>query len=85
MRWTGVSDTTARFWLCGRVSPSGAHLVTLAANSPSVMAVFLALSGHRDLEVALDIRKIEADLEQALITVRGLIRDSGDAEEDQLH
>jgi hypothetical protein len=32
MRWTGVSDTTARSWLHGRVSPSGMHLIALAVS-----------------------------------------------------
>jgi len=85
MRWTGVSDTTARSWLCGRVSPSGAHLVTLAANSPSVMTVFLTLSGHSDIEVGLDLRRIETALEQALITLRAAIQDPSNLGEDQLH
>ena len=85
MRWTGVSDTTARAWLCGRVSPSGAHLVTLAANSPSVMTVFLTLSGHSDIEVGLDLRRIETALEQALITLRAAIQDPSNLGEDQLH
>lgn len=85
MRWTGVSDTTARSWLCGRVSPSGAHLVTLAANSPSVMTVFLTLSGHSDIEVGLDLRRIEIGLEQALTTVRVAMQDPRYLGEDQLH
>ena len=85
MRWTGVSDTTARSWLCGRVSPSGAHLVTLAANSPSVMTVFLTLSGHGDIEVGLDLRRIEIGLEQALTTVRVAMQDPRNLGEDQLH
>lgn len=77
MRWTGVSDTTARSWLGGRVSPSGAHLVTLAANSPSVMTVFLTLSGHGELDVGLELRRIETGLEHALLNVRAAIRDQG--------
>ena len=85
MRWTGVSDTTARSWLCGRVSPSGAHLVTLAANSPSVMTVFLTLSGHSDIEVGLDLRRIETALEQALFTLRAAIQGPSNLGEDQLH
>ena len=82
MRWTGVSDTTARSWLCGRVSPSGAHLVTLAANSSSVMTVFLTLTGHSDLEVGLDLRRIETGLEQALVTVRGAMLEPSNLGED---
>ena len=31
MRWTNVSDTTARGWINGRVAPSGRHLLALAA------------------------------------------------------
>ena len=85
MRWTGVSDTTARSWLCGRVSPSGAHLVTLAANSSSVMTVFLTLTGHSDLEVGLDLRRIETGLEQALVTVRGAMLEPRNLREDKLH
>lgn len=83
MRWTGVSDTTARSWLCGRASPSGAHLITLAANSPSVMTVFLKLSGHSDLEVGLDLSKVEACLEQALTTVRAAQREASELGQDR--
>ena len=85
MRWTGVSDTTARSWLCGRVGPSGAHLVALAANSPSVMTLFLALSGHRDLQVGLDLDRIEEGLEQALIKLRAALQDAGNLGEGPLH
>ncbi len=41
MRWTGVSDTTARSWINGRASPSGLHLLELAAHSEPVMIFFL--------------------------------------------
>jgi len=85
MRWTGVSDTTARSWLCGRASPSGAHLVTLAAHSPSVMTVFLNLSGHGDIDVGLELRRIETALEQALVIVRGAMLDPSNLGEDKLH
>lgn len=83
MRWTGVSDTTARSWLSGRVSPSGAHLVTLAANSPSVMTVFLTLTGNGGIEVGLELRRIEASLEQALVAVRAAMQDPSKIGRDQ--
>ena len=83
MRWTGVSDTTARSWLCGRVSPSGAHLVTLAANSPTVMNVILTLTGNGSIEVGLELRRIEASLEQALVAVRAAMQDSDKIGGDQ--
>lgn len=85
MRWTGVSDTTARLWLCGRVSPSGAHLVALAANSPSVMTVFLTLSGHTDLEIGLDLRRAETCLEKALTAVREAVRYQSSSEGEPVY
>ncbi|MFC4595541.1 hypothetical protein [Sphingobium tyrosinilyticum] len=70
MRWTGVSDTTARAWLQGRASPSGIHLVALAAHSDPVMIVLLRLTGHGDLELGLRLREIEVGLVQLLALVR---------------
>jgi len=72
MRWTGVSDTTARAWLQGRASPSGRHLIALAAHSNPVMIILLRLTGHEDLEIGLRLREIETGLEQALEQVRAL-------------
>lgn len=70
MRWTEVSDRTARAWLTGRASPSGFHLVTLAAHSEAVMIALLKLSGHGELEIDLQLREIEARLVRLLATVR---------------
>lgn len=70
MRWTGVSDTTARSWLQGRSSPSGLHLIALAAQSRSIMMVLLRLTGYGDLELGLELREIEAGLVRALAHVR---------------
>lgn len=72
MRWTGVSDRTARAWLQGRASPSGLHLVALAARSELVMARVLRLAGHDDLGLALQLTEIEAGLEKVLVQVRAL-------------
>ena len=72
MRWTGVSDTTARSWLNGRSSPSGLHLLELAAHSEPVMIFFLEATGHGDLEIGLRLQEIEQDLEEALDRVRSM-------------
>lgn len=72
MRWTGVSDTTARSWLNGRTSPSGSHLLELAAHSEPVMIFFLEATGHGDLEIGLRLQEIEHDLEEALDRVRSI-------------
>ncbi|MEZ5654928.1 MAG: hypothetical protein R3E04_03400 [Sphingobium sp.] len=70
MRWTGVSDTTARAWLHGRASPNGLNLVTLAAHSEPVMSVFLQLTGHSELQLGLKLQEIEDALVQALAYIR---------------
>lgn len=52
------------------------YLASLApeAEGASVMTVFLALSGHRDIEVGIDLRSIGTDLVQTPITVRVAMR-----------
>ena len=72
MSWTDVSDHTARAWLNGRTSPSGAHLIVLAAHSRPVLTAILGLTGHQDIVVTIDIEAIEERLEAALALTRSL-------------
>jgi hypothetical protein len=72
MRWTGVSDTTARSWLYGHGSPSGVHLVALAANSRPVLIVLLRLTGHDDLVIGLKLHEVEQGLLQVIEQVRDI-------------
>ncbi len=74
MRWAGVSDTTARAWLQGRASPSGVHLLALAAHSHLVMIVLLKLTGHEGLEIGLRLQEIEEGLLQTLDQVRAMMK-----------
>ncbi|HEV7340167.1 MAG TPA: hypothetical protein VGN68_00895 [Sphingopyxis sp.] len=70
MRWTGVSDKAARSWLQGRASPSGLHLIALAARSEPVMTTVLRLTGHGNLEIGMRLRSIEAELLRMLAIVQ---------------
>jgi hypothetical protein len=72
MSWTGVSDHTARAWLNGRTSPSGAHLVVLAAHCRAVLTAILELTGHEDMALMIDIEAIEERLQAALAITRSL-------------
>lgn len=72
MRWTHVSDHTARSWLNGQTSPSSLHLLELASRSDTVMATILQATGHSGLELALDLALAETTLESALLNVRAL-------------
>jgi hypothetical protein len=72
MRWTHVSDHTARSWLNGQTSPSSLHLLELATHSETVMAVILKATGHTSMELTHDLIAVENVLETALARVRAL-------------
>jgi len=72
MRWTHVSDHTARSWLNGHTSPSSLHLLELATQSHTVMEVILQATGHAGLDFAHDLAAVENVLENALARVRAL-------------
>lgn len=72
MRWTHVSDHTARSWLSGRTSPSSLHLLELAMQSENVMTVILNATGHAGLQLAHDLAAVESALENTLARVRAL-------------
>lgn len=72
MRWTHVSDHTARSWLNGHTSPSSLHLLELATQSENVMTVILTATGHSGLQFAHDLDAVENVLETTLAKVRAL-------------
>ena len=72
MAWTGVSDRTARRWLHGSTSPSGLHLVVLAAHCHPVLATFLRLTGHESVALSVDLEALESRLEAILESTRQL-------------
>ena len=77
MRWTGVSDRTARNWLSGTASPSGYHLVCLARESDAVLAVILASSGRNEFALSANVRAVELALVRASAAVATLKRQQG--------
>ena len=72
MRWTHVSDHTARSWLNGQTSPSSLHLIELATHSKNVMTVILQATEHPGLAFAHDLEAVENVLETALAHIRAL-------------
>lgn len=75
MRWTRVSDRTAREWLHGRSSPNGRHLIMLATHCRPVMATVLRLSGHDRAALAVDLEAVETSLEAILGIARKMRSD----------
>jgi hypothetical protein len=51
MRWTGVSERTAKKWLAGFHGPAGEHLVELMRNSNEVLTAVLSLAGRGELKI----------------------------------
>lgn len=66
MRWTGVSDRTARNWISGAAGPSGFHLICLARESNAVLAAMLAMSGRPELALSADVHAVEVALAKAM-------------------
>ena len=54
-RWTGANERTVKNWFAGDRAPTGDHFLRLAANSPGVLAAFLAAIHRNDCLVMADI------------------------------
>ena len=83
MNWTGASDRTARTWIHGTSGPSGAHLIYLARESPSVWEAVCDWTGHPEAILALDIHASEVALAQAIGALERLKRRSGGVQKPQ--
>ena len=66
MRWTGVSERTARNWISGTHAPAGEHLVELMRNSDAVLSAVLILAGRREAHAFARLDLVRAEL-QALL------------------
>ena len=64
-RWTGAADRTARNWLNGVVGPRGHHLMELARESDTVLAVMITMMARPELALAPDLHAVEVALAKA--------------------
>ncbi|WP_211095507.1 XRE family transcriptional regulator [Yoonia sediminilitoris] len=77
MRWTGVSERTAKNWIAGSHGPSGEHLVELMRNSDEVLAAVLSLAGQSDLKIGAELHETRETLLQVLKVLDALLGISG--------
>ncbi|MEP6017248.1 MAG: XRE family transcriptional regulator [Paracoccaceae bacterium] len=63
MRWTGVSERTARNWISGSHAPAGKHLVELMRNSDAVLSAVLVLAGRREAHTLARLDVIRTELQ----------------------
>jgi hypothetical protein len=73
MKWTGVSERTAKNWIAGFHGPAGEHLIELLRNSDEVVATVLSLSARTELQIAVGLHEACETLLQALGTVDALL------------
>jgi len=66
MRWTGVSERTARNWISGTHAPAGEHLVELMRNSDAVLSAVLSLAGRREAHAFASLDVVRTELEAML-------------------
>ena len=72
MRWTGVSERTARNWISGTHAPAGEHLVELMRNSDAVFLAVLSLAGRSEAHVFASLEVVRAELETILKAIGSL-------------
>lgn len=73
MRWTGVSERTAKNWLAGSHGPAGEHLVELMRNSNEVMAAVLSLAGRDQFKIGAGLHETRESVLQLLDVLDGLL------------
>ena len=74
MRWTGVSERTARNWISGTHAPAGEHLIDLIRNSDAVLSAVLTLAGRREAYAFARLELVRAELQimlNAIDTIEG--------------
>ena len=62
MRWTGVSERTAKNWLCGSHAPSCEHLIELMRCSDEVLATVLEASGRDGCKAGILLSELRTAL-----------------------
>ena len=66
MRWTGVSERTAKNWLAGSHGPAGEHLVELMRKSNEVLAAVLSLARRGELRIEAGLYETRENVLQLL-------------------
>ncbi|WP_147391963.1 MULTISPECIES: hypothetical protein [Paracoccus] len=74
MRWTGVSDRSARTWMNGSGSPSGYHLLRLARECDAVFEVLLDFTDHPEARLGFDLHAAEVAIARAMGAFEALRR-----------
>ena len=66
IKWTGVTERTAKNWISSSYGPSGEHLLELMRHSDAVFFAILGLAGRNEALAMSRIEHIKQDLERVL-------------------
>ncbi|MBA83513.1 MAG: hypothetical protein CML60_12360 [Rhodobacteraceae bacterium] len=66
IKWTGVSERTAKNWIAGSYGPSGEHLIGLMKHSDAVLDVVLQLAGRNEALAMERVRIVRRELVEVL-------------------
>ncbi|MEM6759244.1 MAG: hypothetical protein AAF601_07165 [Pseudomonadota bacterium] len=66
MRWTGVSERTARNWISGTHAPTGEYLIELMRNSDAGFLAVLSLAGRSEAHLFASLDLVRTELETIL-------------------
>jgi len=80
MRWTGVSERTAKNWISGSHGPSGEHLVSLIRHSDAVLVSVFAMAGRGDAIVAFQLIELREKIEEIRELIDAVLTGGGDLE-----
>jgi len=73
MKWTGVSESTAKNWMGGNHGPAGEHLIELIRRSEEVVSSVLYLSHRNELRTTVGLQETRERLLIVLHQIDGLL------------
>jgi len=66
MKWTGVSQRTAKNWLGGRNAPSGVHLVLLARESNAILKALMLMAERPEMSLGASLLSLKRLLSETM-------------------
>jgi hypothetical protein len=66
MKWTGVSDRTAKNWLNGTNAPSGVHLILLARESNAVLKAMMLMAERPEMSLGASLISLRRALAETI-------------------
>jgi len=77
IKWTGVTERTAKNWISSSYGPSGENLLELMRHSDAVFFVVLGLAGRNEALTISRIEHIKQNLEGVLQDINAICGSEG--------